>query len=246
MSDIALPGLGDRAECPCVPIGLIFPRPQSVRVWDAETGAPVGEPMRHNDPIKFAAFSPDGERILTITGPDPFAPMLRITNPSRPPPSSAMPPPGDAAQIWDLKTGRPVAEPVRISGSVSAAVYSSDGRHIAAIVAGGLQVWDALTGAILSESPEASTMIASAELSRDGSHVLAASRDEVFVWDIKSAKRVGEPIRNGGEFASASFSPDESQIVTVSRDMSVRRWQTVTGAPFSRRWRTIIPSARPR
>src|SRR5262249_19043881 len=30
------------------------------QVWDADTGSPVGAPMRHNGIVNFAAFSPDG------------------------------------------------------------------------------------------------------------------------------------------------------------------------------------------
>ena len=50
MSDIVLTGFGDRARCLCVPIGLIFPRLQSVRVWDARALLPD---RRGNGPIAW-------------------------------------------------------------------------------------------------------------------------------------------------------------------------------------------------
>ena len=41
---------------------------ETARVWDAESGKPVGEPMRHEDGVIAASFSPDGRRIVTASG----------------------------------------------------------------------------------------------------------------------------------------------------------------------------------
>ena len=35
---------------------------KTARLWDTATGAPIGEPMRHEDEVVDAAFSPDGAR----------------------------------------------------------------------------------------------------------------------------------------------------------------------------------------
>jgi WD40 repeat protein len=37
----------------------------TARLWSAETGAPIGEPMRNSDWVRAVAFSPDGRRLLT-------------------------------------------------------------------------------------------------------------------------------------------------------------------------------------
>jgi hypothetical protein len=40
---------------------------ETARVWDAESGKPVGDPMRHQGSVTAASFSPDGRRIVTAS-----------------------------------------------------------------------------------------------------------------------------------------------------------------------------------
>jgi WD40 repeat protein len=41
---------------------------KTARVWDAETGKQIGEPLRgHTDWVWSAVFSPDGKRIVTAS-----------------------------------------------------------------------------------------------------------------------------------------------------------------------------------
>jgi WD40 repeat protein len=37
------------------------------RVWDADTGKLVGEPMTHGERVFSASFSPDGKRVVTAS-----------------------------------------------------------------------------------------------------------------------------------------------------------------------------------
>ena len=38
---------------------------KTARVWDADTGKPVGEPMTHGKGVRSPRFSPDGKRVAT-------------------------------------------------------------------------------------------------------------------------------------------------------------------------------------
>ena len=55
----------------------------TVRVWDADTGQPVGQPLTgHTDAVTSVAFSPDGKRI--VSGSD-----------------------DKTVRVWDADTGQP-------------------------------------------------------------------------------------------------------------------------------------------
>ena len=61
---------------------------KTARLWDAETGKPIGEPLRgHEGRVSSAAFSPDGKRIVTASG-------------------------DKTARLWDAETGKPIGEPL--------------------------------------------------------------------------------------------------------------------------------------
>jgi WD40 repeat protein len=40
---------------------------RTARVWDVQTGQPVGEPMTHGGAVNSASFSPDGTRVVTAS-----------------------------------------------------------------------------------------------------------------------------------------------------------------------------------
>ena len=62
---------------------------KTARLWDAETGKPIGEPLKgHADSVSSAAFSPDGKRIVTASE-------------------------DKTARLWDAETGKPIGEPLK-------------------------------------------------------------------------------------------------------------------------------------
>ena len=79
----------------------------TVRVWDADTGLPVGLPITgHTNAVLSAAFSPDGKRIVSGSGDT----MVRL---------------------WDADTGQPIGQPLTGHTSfVFSVAFSPDGRRI--------------------------------------------------------------------------------------------------------------------
>jgi predicted NACHT family NTPase len=80
---------------------------KTARLWDAETGKQIGEPLRgHKDWVRSAAFSPDGKRIVTASD-------------------------DKTARLWDAETSKQIGEPLRGHGNtVVSAAFSPDGKRI--------------------------------------------------------------------------------------------------------------------
>ncbi|MCB1085758.1 MAG: TIR domain-containing protein [Verrucomicrobiae bacterium] len=102
------------------------------RLWNAASGQPFADPLRHEDAVTSAIFSPEGGRILTAS----------LDN---------------TARLWDATSGRPLADPLRHEDAVTSAVFSPEGGRI--LTASGFwgnlgiaRLWDAATGELLAES----------------------------------------------------------------------------------------------
>ena len=60
----------------------------TARVWEAATGKPVGQPLRHEAAVASAAFSPDG--LWVVTASDDLT-----------------------ARVWEAANGKAASEPLR-------------------------------------------------------------------------------------------------------------------------------------
>ncbi|MEI2740158.1 MAG: WD40 repeat domain-containing protein [Chitinophagaceae bacterium] len=101
----------------------------TLRLWDAATGAAIGEPLKgHSGSVRSVAFSPDGRRIVSGS----YDNTLRL---------------------WDAATGAAIGEPLKgHTGWVTSVAFSPDGRRIVSGSADNtLRLWDATTGAAIGE-----------------------------------------------------------------------------------------------
>ncbi|KAJ6548688.1 hypothetical protein B0H19DRAFT_1299610, partial [Mycena capillaripes] len=130
---------------------------QTVRIWDAHTGAAVGEPLEgHTRSVRSVAFSPDGNHIVSGSN-------------------------DRTVRIWDAHTGAAVGEPLEgHTHYVQSVAFSPDGNHI---VSGSfdqtVRIWDAHTGAAVGEPLEGHThYVQSVAFSPDGNHIVSGSDDQ--------------------------------------------------------------------
>lgn len=145
----------------------------TARLWHASDGRPAGPPLVHENWVKWAAFSPDSERIVTA--------VASAGSPSR-------------AVVWEVSTGRRIYPELFHAGSVSSVGYSPDGLMICSSdLDGNVRLWDALTqlpqplnATINHRSP-----VHRAAIAGDGRRIATACQDgSVRVWDLAGLRVV--------------------------------------------------------
>jgi len=164
----------------------------------------------HTGSVYSAAFSPDGERVVT-------------TSYDR------------TARLWDAKTGAALAVLQGHTGSVHSAAFSPDGeRVVTASDDNTARLWDAKTGAALAVLEGHTGSVNSAGFSPDGTRVATASDDNTArLWDAKMGAALAVLEGHTDSVNSAGFSPDGTQVVTASDDNTARLWDAKTGATLA-------------
>jgi WD40 repeat protein len=176
------------------------------QIWDAATGAPIGELIHHPKFPLFpgthsvAVFSADGKRIVTGEGSD--------------------------AQVWDAITGAPIGRAWESNSSVTGSALSPDGLRVAtALASGTAQIWDTATGVLICKPLRHEGVVRSATFSPDGGRVVTASDDKTAqVWDAATGEAIGQPLQHAGSVNGAWFSPDGERVATASSDGTARVW----------------------
>ena len=183
----------------------------TVRVWDAGTGQPTGEPLRgHEDAVMSVAFSPDG---------------TRIASGSR----------DNTVRLWDAKTGQPIGQPMRHDNAVFSVAFSPDGTRIASgSMDKTLRLWDAKTGQPIGQPMTHDGGVTRVAFSPDGTRIASGSIDKaVRLWDAKTGQPIGQPMSGHDQWVmSVAFSPDGTRIASGSIDKTLRLWDAKTGQPI--------------
>jgi WD40 repeat protein len=178
-----------------------------------ELGYPIASvPLRHEETVFTALFSPDGRRLVTASW-------------------------DGRVRTWDTATGKLLGEFRHVLGEfrhghdrLSTAAFSPDGQRIVTgSEYGSVRLWD-VTGRQLAEKfyDEA---IDSAFFGPDGKPMVAASADRtVWLWDVETGERSDKPLSYPETITFLSFSPDGRRVVTRSEESpSAQLWDATTG-----------------
>ena len=88
------------------------------RVWDAQTGLPITEPLKHDKGVVSAQFSPDSQWIATLAR------------------DSQM-------RVWDARSGQPLTDNLKQNENAFSARFTPDGRRIVSASADNtVRIWD--------------------------------------------------------------------------------------------------------
>jgi len=174
----------------------------TARLWNSETGKPIGEPLKgHVNSVQSAAYSPDGKRIVTASA-------------------------DNTARLWNGETGEPIGEPLKAhEDAVNTAAFSPDGKRIVtASVDNTAWLWDAETGQPIGEPLKGhGATVQSAAFSPDGKRIVTASWDKTArLWDGETGKPIRGLLTRGDRLESVAFSPKGKRIVTAPDDKTAR------------------------
>jgi len=221
------------------------------RAFDAATGLPVGDSMRHAVGVGQLAFSPDGNFMATAswdstarlwnprTG-EPASPSLRhagyvMTARFSPDGTRLVTASQDrTVRLWNLRTNHAARLVLRHKGPVVRASFSHDGRRLLTCSRDRMaRVWEAASGReqlVLRHSAG----LTDGKFSHDGTRIVTATDDGAAqVWDAASGERIGTPARHEKIIRHVEFSSDGRRFVTASDDATARVWDAATGEPVT-------------
>jgi len=188
-------------------------RDNTVRVWDARSGAELAVLRGHEEMVASVSYSPDGARIAS--GSD-----------------------DNTVRVWDARSGAELAALRGHEGWVTSVSYSPDGARIAS---GSddktVRVWDARSGAELAVLRGHEREVESVSYSPDGARIASGSGasyghmdNTVRVWDARSGAELAVLRGHESQVTSVSYSPDGARIASGSEDNTVRVWNACSGA----------------
>lgn len=178
-----------------------------LHIWDASTGEPIRKSALGSEIRALpAAFSPDGQRVLTVCR-------------------------DRCARIWDIATGKQVGPSFSHAADLVQAMFSADGERVfAASVDGTARVWKAETGEPMTPLFKHGSAVSGGCLSAEGKHALTFGEDGgVRVWDIDKGESAGPTLQHTDAVSDAVFSPDGRYVLAICAGGAAWLWDYTNG-----------------
>jgi eukaryotic-like serine/threonine-protein kinase len=180
----------------------------SVRLWDASSGLPTGQPITHPE-IVDAALSPNC-RIVMTAGAD------------------------RTVRLWDASTGRAIGRPLQHDYFVLAMAFSPDSKTVLIGESDGtVDLWEAATCNLIAKvTAHQLGLSTQVTFSPNGKTFLTLGTDYLSwsarLWHSATLRPIGSPMNLGSAPAASAFSPDGRTIITGDKDGRMQFWDAAT------------------
>jgi WD40 repeat protein len=179
----------------------------TIRLLDAASGQPRGEPLETAGTVNALSFSPDGTLVAAVVS----APLRAASN----------------IQMWDVAAGERRWDPVAIGGADTVIAFAPDGAALAASTGAEVRFVDTTTGEVRAETLPTEAGVTALAFSPDGRKFAVASGPSGAVRLWTSDDEAPEPFDLHGQASSVvalAFSHDSQTLAAGHSDGSVRLW----------------------
>ncbi|HJT23990.1 MAG TPA: WD40 repeat domain-containing protein, partial [bacterium] len=218
----------------------------TARIWDSQTGKPLGDAYWHGDSVTMGLFGPQDGTFFTASK-DGLARLWNISDVregqvrldwkaagreySRKVQNHALFSPdgqriatysGKTVYLWNGSTGAGLGPPLAASGTILRVVFSPDSATLLTCDSDNQsRLWDLKTGgfkALPQEGP-----VRGGFFSADGKTLLTGSEDGTLrVWDLRAGKAWGSPLSTGMMVMRTFLSPDGERIAAMGKGGALR------------------------